>query len=447
MKNKKKNRMLLLIILLLGISIGFAALSTTLKINGSAILNKNTWSIYWDEASIVVNPDGKSGTPVVTDGDDGAENTKLTWNVSLDLPGDFYEFTIDAVNAGTIDAMVENIDETLPTLPSYIKYSVTYASGVPVVRHQKFDKNSREKYKVRIEVLDTMTREDIANIPEGGIEYTFSYEVNYAQATSEAYEKATTFENDSWNVIKNNVDVYPEAYPVGSTKTIEMDLDDNGTPETYTLRVANNSRPDVCFGDNFSQTACGFVVEFVDVITKYRINYDDGNHVTGSGGTGSWKYCDMRAYLNNGVYAYLDLDHSVDGLYGHLPEGLRNAIIPTKVITGHNIVDTENFESEDKLYLLSSVEIWGSRADSGSVYYETLSESETRQLDYYRNNNVTLTNYSAVIKKYRNNTSDWWLRSVQADTGWWNYLYADRNGGLNRGPAGSGGVSPVFRLA
>ena len=133
MRNKKKNRMLLLIILLLGISIGFAALSTTLKINGSAILNKNTWSIYWDEASIVVNPDGKSGTPVVTDGDDGAENTKLTWNVSLDLPGDFYEFTIDAVNAGTIDAMVENIDETLPTLPSYIKYSVTYASGVPLV--------------------------------------------------------------------------------------------------------------------------------------------------------------------------------------------------------------------------------------------------------------------------------------------------------------------------
>ncbi len=447
MRNKKKNRMLLLIILLLGITVGFAALSTTLKINGSAILNKNTWSIYWDEDSIVVNPDGKSGTPVVTDGDDGAENTKLTWNVSLDLPGDFYEFTIDAVNAGTIDAMVDTIDETLPTLPSYIKYSVTYASGVPVVRHQKFDKNSREKYKVRIEVLDTMTREDIANIPEGGIEYTFSYEVNYAQATSEAYEKATTFENDSWNVIKNNVEVYPEAYPVGSTKTIEMDLDDNGTPETYTLRVANNSRPDVCFGDNFSQTACGFVVEFVDVITKYRINYDDGNHVTGSGGTGSWKYCDMRAYLNNGIYAYLDLDHADDGIYGHLPSDLKNKIIPTKVISPHNIVDTENFESEDMLYLLSSIEIWGSRADSSSVFYETLSETQTRQLDYYRINNVTLTNYSAVIKKYRNNTSDWWLRSVQADTGWWNYLYADRNGGLNRGPAGSGGVSPVFRLA
>ena len=156
----------------------------------------------------------------------------------------------------------------------------------------------------------------------------------------------------------------------------------------------------------------------------------------------------MRAYLNNGIYPYLNVDHTVDGLYGHLPDELKNKIIPTKVITGHNIVDTENFETEDNLYLLSSVEIWGSRAPSSTVYYETLSESETRQLDYYRINKVTLTNYSAVIKNYKNRgPSMWWLRSVQADTGWWNFLYADNTGGLNRGPAGNGGVSPAFRLS
>ena len=78
MRYKKKNRIFLLIILLLGLSIGFAALSTTLKIDGSTILKKNIWSVYWDEDSIVVNPDGKSGTPTVTNGTDGSEKTKLS---------------------------------------------------------------------------------------------------------------------------------------------------------------------------------------------------------------------------------------------------------------------------------------------------------------------------------------------------------------------------------
>ena len=451
MRNRKKNKILLLLILLLGISIGFAALSTTLKINGSAILNKNTWSIYWDDESIVVNPNGKSGTPTVTNGTDGSSKTKLTWSVSLDLPGDFYEFTIDAVNDGSIDAMVDTIDETLPTLPSYIKYSVTYASGVPVVRHQKFDKNSREKYKVRIEVLDTMTREDIANVPEGGIEYTFSYEVNYAQATSEAYEKATTFENDSWNVIKNNVEVYPEAYPVGSTKTIEMDLDGDDNPETYTLRVANNSRPDVCFGENFSQTACGFVVEFADIITTHRINSDDRAGTAGSSSTGSWNFSDMRAFVNSGVYAYENIDYTTSGIYYRLPLDLKNSIIPTKVLSGHNAIDTQNFETTDKLYLLSTVEVWGDTLPSGSTGYETLSTSQTRQLDYYRNNGVTLTdNCSYALKKnLRGENTNWWLRAPQA-IGTWNYVYVSANNGgcWDRIPVRySEGVSPAFRLS
>ena len=442
--------MFLLFIILLLVSIGYAALSTTLKINGTAKIAKNTWSIYWDRDTISKTSGSKGNTtPTVTDGDDGSVNTKLNWSVNFELPGEFYEFTIDAVNDGTIDAMVSDIKSTLPNnLPSYIKYSVTYADGVPIAKNQKFDKKSSHKYKVRVDFLDTITPEELNLIPEGGNSYNFEYMVTYSQATSDAYQKATTFDNDTWDIIKKNVTAAPGSYPVGATKTIEMDLDDDGNPETYTLRVANNSRPDVCKGENFSQTACGFVVEFADVIDEYRINYYDNNNVTGSGGTGSWKYCDMRAYLNNGIYPYLNVDHTVDGLYGHLPDELKNKIIPTKVITGHNIVDTENFETEDNLYLLSSVEIWGSRAPSSTVYYETLSESETRQLDYYRINKVTLTNYSAVIKNYKNRgPSMWWLRSVQADTGWWNFLYADNTGGLNRGPAGNGGVSPAFRLS
>ena len=46
MKNRKKNRILLLLILLLAVTIGFALLSTTLKINGISGIKKNTWDIH-----------------------------------------------------------------------------------------------------------------------------------------------------------------------------------------------------------------------------------------------------------------------------------------------------------------------------------------------------------------------------------------------------------------
>lgn len=445
--------MFLLFIILLLVSIGYAALSTTLKINGTAKIAKNTWSIYWDEDTISKTSGSKGDTtPTVTNGDDGSVNTKLNWSVNFELPGEFYEFTIDAVNDGTIDAMVSDIESTLPSnLPSYIKYSVTYADGVPVAKNQKFDKKSSHKYKVRVDFLDTITPEELNLIPEGGSSYNFEYTVTYSQATSDAYQKATTFDNDTWDVIKANVTAAPESYPVGSTKTIEMDIDGDQTPETYTLRVANNSRPDVCNGENFSQTACGFVVEFVDIVDFHRINYDDRTEATGSSGTGSWNYSDMRAFVNSGVYAYQDIDYATDGIYSKLPDKLKNLIIPTKVLSGHNRIDTQNFEATDKLYLISTVELWGDTLPVDSLGYETLTTEYTRQLDYYRNNKVTLTdNCSYALKKtLRGNTANWWLRAPQA-IGTWNFVYvsANKGGCWDREPVNYGeGVSPAFRLA
>jgi len=122
MKNRKrKNTIMVLLILVLGITIGFAALATTLKINGTASITKQTWSVYWGEPTV---KEGSVSTTAPTRGADSGDpaNTKLTWNVTLNMPGDFYEFEVDAVNAGTIDAMITDIENTVtPELPSYNK--------------------------------------------------------------------------------------------------------------------------------------------------------------------------------------------------------------------------------------------------------------------------------------------------------------------------------------
>ena len=57
-------------------------------------------------------------------------------------------------------------------------------------------------------------------------------------------------------------------YNVGDTKEIDM-----GTYGTHTLRIANKSTPSECSTEGFSQTACGFVLEFQDIITTSKMKY------------------------------------------------------------------------------------------------------------------------------------------------------------------------------
>ena len=48
MKRKKQRKLYLYLILILGLTIGFALLSTTLYINGTASIKSSQWNIFWD---------------------------------------------------------------------------------------------------------------------------------------------------------------------------------------------------------------------------------------------------------------------------------------------------------------------------------------------------------------------------------------------------------------
>ena len=448
MKNRKrKNTIMVLLVLLLTVTIGFAALATTLKINGSASITKNNWSVYWDEESIAVTQGSKGDTiPDVVNGEDGSINTKVNWNVILELPGDFYEFTIDAVNAGTIDAMITGITSTLPQdLPSYVSYSVTYADGIePAVNHllPKGTKSgstitpTTEKYKVRIEFKDTITPEQMDAIPEDGLSFDFGYEVQYGQATDDAIQKPSeaNFATDSWDKI---IAAYKGGALTqlttdmnnGTTREVELDLDNDGTAETTAhLRIANLSTPAECSTEGFSQTACGFVIEFADIITTHQMNPYTNGTVNGDGNKGGWEYSEMRTYLNTDIY-------------NALPNDLRSKIKDdTTVVSGHGSNDTDNFTTTDKIYLLDAKEIYG---DSFTIDYNTSKDSE-RQLDYYANLGVTI---SAIKKDLSGENYYWWLRSANSINSFLFFnVLVDGFCGCDLTNAALG-VSPAFRIA
>ena len=242
-------------------------------------------------------------------------------------------------------------------------------------------------------------------------------------------KKSPDFATDSWETIVANVRRNPSVYPVGDEKEVTLT---GAYVGIYTVRVANNTTPAECSGTDFSQTACGFVVEFKDIITREKMNSTSTNK-------NGWPGSELYQKLNpkNG-----DTTNSV--IYNALPEDLKQVIVDTKVISSHGSKDSTNFTSIDKLYLLATKEIWGKDGTSNTI--NDTSDNQTRQLDYYKSIGTTTNNYSGAIKQYQLVNQYWWPCSADSNTsnsfyvvnshGDWGYFDATN----------SRGVAPAFRI-
>ena len=233
--------------------------------------------------------------------------------------------------------------------------------------------------------------------------------------------ETSTFATDTWEEIANNVKSgNASKYRVGSEKEVEI------AGQNYTVRVANNTTPEECNRADFSQTACGFVVEFVDILMTGSMNSTNTN-------VGGWPATEARTLANSDYFNYL-------------PSDLQSVIIDTKVISGHGSTSGEkNFTSTDKLYLLSPHEVWEDGTSNQVLKYDTAS-SNTRQLDYYANLGVTTNNYSGAIKQYNSSDSSWWLRAA-ISSGDNPFLGVSYTGDwASSGANGTSGFAPAFRI-
>ena len=225
------------------------------------------------------------------------------------------------------------------------------------------------------------------------------------------------FSTDSWSTIvkavqENNI----SKYNVGDTKEIDM-----GTYGTHTLRIANKSTPSECSTEGFSQTACGFVLEFQDIITTSKMN-------TAYSNTGGWNNAEMNTFINNNIY-------------NSLPNELKEIIIDTIVVSSYGKNDTANFTTTNKLYLLAPKEIYTDYAETTDT-----AKDLTRILDYYKEKRVTMNSYANAIK-YNNSTATWWWLRNAPSSNSGNFFGVNVTGILNNNYAHFvGGVSPAFRI-
>ena len=211
-ENRKKTIRISILILILLIGIGYAALKTTLKVDGTVNIDKATWDVHFENVNTTSGSVTASPAPTTNN----IDTTEMTYTINFTKPGDFYEFTVDIVNNGTIDAMIEtisnnvyaNAQSTTPiTLPSYLKSTITYDNGIQMKENQLLPKKNgntktKETIRVRIEFKKDISVSDLPS--DGDTSVVFKFNGKFKQADANAKEKYDVGEEVYFNPVSTD---------------------------------------------------------------------------------------------------------------------------------------------------------------------------------------------------------------------------------------------------
>ena len=159
---RRKNKIIYIaiaIVLVVGISIGYALLNSTLTINSTSKIEKNAWIVHFENIFVKEGSVEPIVEPTISN-----DTTISNFELILDKPGDFYEFYVDVVNEGTIDAMINSVVKT-PDLTEeqkkYINYTIEYQNGEQIAKNQLVSKYSFVRLKVLVEYKKDLTASDL----------------------------------------------------------------------------------------------------------------------------------------------------------------------------------------------------------------------------------------------------------------------------------------------
>ena len=198
MKRLNKINKKILFVLILFISIGFAYLTRDLTLSGISSIFGNTWDVHFDNV-VVTSGCAEANTPVID-----TDRTSVSFTVEFSTPGDFYEFTVDAVNGGTIDAMLNTytsseLDESIANL---LEYTVTYADGEELAQYQELNAGDSLTYKIRLYYKLDISEDDL---PDSNIPVEITFTTDYVQADSNRIQRYAET-HSLYNVLKNEAE-------------------------------------------------------------------------------------------------------------------------------------------------------------------------------------------------------------------------------------------------
>ena len=181
--DRKKLIISILFLLIISIGVGYAAISSSLSIAGNTEIASNTWDIHFANLN-VTNGSVEATNPASIDIND---NTNITYTVKLNRPKDFYEFTVDVVNSGTLPAKVSisSLSGITSEAEDIVDYNVTYTNGNPVNVGDILNAGATKHIRVRVFYIDDITEDDL---PDSNISLILTYTLNYVQSEEDLFD-------------------------------------------------------------------------------------------------------------------------------------------------------------------------------------------------------------------------------------------------------------------
>ena len=175
-----------LVLSVIGISVGFAAMSTELNLNGSASVTPATWKIKFNNLS---SPTIDGGATVVTAPTITSDTHIGNYEVELTKPGDSVVYTFDIANTGSIDAELNTYTFATPTITgtgasaasdetivrNNLIYTLTYADGSAINVNDTLDKGATKSLKLTVAYNATATDLPTAKVTISDMDVTFVY--------------------------------------------------------------------------------------------------------------------------------------------------------------------------------------------------------------------------------------------------------------------------------
>lgn len=170
----RRNHFYFVIILILfaSIGVGYAALTSTISINGTTQITSAKWDVHFANVTKGAN------SVVATSATLSDNNTTLTVSgINLKTLGAEYEVYVNVVNAGTIDANLSSLVKSSLTTAQqkYLTYTVTYAWNTPIKENDLLKAGSSETLRISIKYTDDKKLTPTTSQTIGPLTFTIKY--------------------------------------------------------------------------------------------------------------------------------------------------------------------------------------------------------------------------------------------------------------------------------
>ena len=178
---------LALVLSVVGISVGFASMSSTLTINGTTTVVPASWKIKFTN----LQQESLTGAAEVTTAPQITSDTHIgNYAVKLTKPGDSVVYTFDVENEGTLDAQLSSYTFATPTITgtgdtaaadativtNNLVYTLTYDDDSAISTGATLAKDGKASFKLTIAYPETATELPTNTVNVTGMDVTFVYE-------------------------------------------------------------------------------------------------------------------------------------------------------------------------------------------------------------------------------------------------------------------------------